>query len=89
MLCSNRLRIAILNQEIEMWEKRLKDDPDQIPYLGYIRTTMKGRVKELEEEVNVQDLSVEEIEEELPGTTEKDTAIETEMELERILVNFS
>ena len=50
MLCSNRLRIAILNQEIEIWEKRLKDDPDQIPYLGYIRTTMKGRVKELEEE---------------------------------------
>ena len=50
MLCSNRLRIAILNEEIGMWEKRLKDDPDQIPYLGYIRTTMKGRVKELEEE---------------------------------------
>ena len=54
MLCSNRLRIAILNQEIEMWEKRLKDDPDQIPYLGYIRTTMKGRVKELEEEEECQ-----------------------------------
>ena len=50
MLCSNRLRIAILNQEIEMWEKRLKDDPDQIPYLGYIRTTLKDRVKELEKE---------------------------------------
>ena len=44
-----RLRIAILNEEIELWEKRLKDDPDQIPYLGYIRTTLKKRVKELED----------------------------------------
>ena len=50
MLCSNRLRIAILNEEIGMWEKRLKDDPDQIQYLGYIRTTLKDRVKELEKE---------------------------------------
>ena len=50
MLCSNRLRIAILNEEIGMWEKLLKDDPDQIPYLGYIRTTLKDRVKELEKE---------------------------------------
>ena len=50
MLCSNKLRIAILNEEIGMWEKRLKDDPDQIPYLGYIRTTLKDRVKELEKE---------------------------------------
>tara|TARA_B100000586_G_scaffold257087_1_gene220426 strand:+ start:100 stop:282 length:183 start_codon:yes stop_codon:yes gene_type:complete len=50
MLCSNRLRIAILNEEIAIWEKHLKDDPNQIPYLGYIRTTMKGRVEELEKE---------------------------------------
>jgi len=48
-LCIPRLRIAILNEEIELWEKRLKDDPDQIPYLGYIRTTLKKRVKELED----------------------------------------
>lgn len=48
-LCIPRLRIAILNEEIELWEKRLKDDPDQIPYLGYIRTTLKNRVKELED----------------------------------------
>ncbi len=48
MLCSYRMRIAILNEEILMWEDRLKDNPDHIPYLGYIRTTMKDRVKELE-----------------------------------------
>tara|TARA_B100000809_G_C15082894_1_gene510308 strand:+ start:446 stop:607 length:162 start_codon:yes stop_codon:yes gene_type:complete len=42
------MRIAILNEEIVMWEKRLKDKPDTIPYLGYIKTTMKDRVKELE-----------------------------------------
>jgi len=48
MLTSHRMRIAILNDEISLWEKRLKDDPDQIPYIGYIRTTLKDRVKELE-----------------------------------------
>ena len=48
-LCIPRLRIAILNEEIELSEKRLKDDPDQLPYLGYIRTTLKHRVKELED----------------------------------------
>ena len=50
MLCSNRLRIAILNEEISLWEKRLYDNPDDIPYLGYIRTTLRDRVKELEKE---------------------------------------
>ena len=49
MLCIPRLRIAILNEEIALWEERLRDNPDDIPYLGYIRTTLKGRVKELEE----------------------------------------
>ena len=48
MLTSHRMRIAILNDEISLWEKRLKDSPDDIPYLGYIRTTLKDRVKELE-----------------------------------------
>ena len=48
MLCIPRLRIAILNEEIALWEKRLCDNPDDIPYLGYIRDTMRGRVKELE-----------------------------------------
>ena len=50
MLCIPRLRIAILNEEIALWEKRLYDNPDDIPYLGYIRDTMKGRVKELEDQ---------------------------------------
>ena len=50
MLCIPRLRIAILNEEIALWEKRCGDDPDYIPYLGYIRTTLKGRVKELEDQ---------------------------------------
>ena len=49
MLCIPRLRIAILNEEIALWENRLRDNPDDIPYLGYIRTTLRGRVKELEE----------------------------------------
>jgi len=50
MLCIPKLRIAILNEELALWEKRLSDKPDDIPYLGYIRTTLKGRVKELEEQ---------------------------------------
>ena len=50
MLCIPRLRIAILNEELALWEKRLSDKPDDIPYLGYIRTTLKGRVKELEDQ---------------------------------------
>ncbi len=49
MLCIPRLRIAILKEEIALWEERLRDKPDDIPYLGYIRDTMRGRVKELEE----------------------------------------
>ena len=48
MLCIPRLRIAILNEELALWEKRLSDKPDDIPYLGYIRTTLKDRIKELE-----------------------------------------
>ena len=50
MLCIPKLRIAILNEEIALWEERLRDNPDDIPYLGYIRTTLRGRVKELEDQ---------------------------------------
>ena len=50
MLCIPRLRIAILNEEIALWENRLRDNPDDIPYLGYIKTTLNGRVKELEDQ---------------------------------------
>jgi|TARA_B110000914_G_C15212238_1_gene331210 hypothetical protein len=49
--CSQETRIAILYDEIRLWEKRLSDSPDDIPYLGYIRTTMKERVKELENDL--------------------------------------
>ena len=55
MLCIPRLRIAILNEEIALWEKRCGDEPDYIPYLGYIRDTMKGRVKELEDQEKILD----------------------------------
>ena len=58
MLCSHRLRIAILNEEISLWEKRLSDNPDDIPYLGYIRTTLNDRVKELEVEEKKLDIPV-------------------------------
>ena len=58
MLCIPRLRIAILNEEIALWEKRCDNEPDYIPYLGYIRTTLRDRVKELEkEEKNLTSLS--------------------------------
>ena len=50
MLCIPKLRIAILNEEIALWEERLRDNPDEIPYLGYIRTILKDRVKKLEDQ---------------------------------------
>ena len=44
----NEIRVAVLKEEIALWEKRLSDKPDDIPYLGYIKTTLKDRVAELE-----------------------------------------
>ena len=44
----NEIRVAVLEEEVALWEKRLSDKPDDIPYLGYIRTTLKDRVTELE-----------------------------------------
>ena len=41
------IRIAALKDEVEIWEQRVKDDPDSIPYLGYIRDTLKSRIEEL------------------------------------------
>ena len=41
------IRIAALKDEVEIWEQRVKDDPDSIPYLGYIRDTFKSRIEEL------------------------------------------
>ena len=42
------IRLAALKDEVEIWEQRVKNDPDSIPYLGYIRDTLKSRIEELE-----------------------------------------
>ena len=44
------IRLATLKDEVEIWEQRVGNDPDSIPYLGYIRDTLKGRIKELSSE---------------------------------------
>ena len=44
----DEIRLAVLRDEVELWEKRVGDNPDHIPYLGYIRDTLKGRIEELE-----------------------------------------
>jgi hypothetical protein len=44
----NEIRVAVLKEELMLWEKRLNDKPDDIPYLGHIKTTLKDRVTELE-----------------------------------------
>ena len=41
------IRIAALKDEVEIWEQRVEDDLDSIPYLGYIRDTLKSRIEEL------------------------------------------
>ena len=41
------IRLAALSDEVEIWEQRVGKNPDTIPYLGYIRDTLKGRMKEL------------------------------------------
>ena len=41
------IRLAVLKDEIELWQKRVGDDLDHIPYLGYIRDTLKSRIEEL------------------------------------------
>ena len=46
----NEIRVVVLKEELTLWEKRLSDKPDDIPYLGYIRTTLKNRIKELEKD---------------------------------------
>ena len=44
------IRLAVLQDEVEIWEQRVRKNPDTIPYLGYIRDTFKGRIKELSSE---------------------------------------
>ena len=45
------IRLAALQDEVEIWEQRVGKNPDTIPYLGYIRDTLKSRIKELEDYV--------------------------------------
>ena len=47
----DEIRLAVLRDEVELWEKRVGDDPDHIQYLGYIRDKLKGRIEELENAV--------------------------------------
>ena len=48
--CSTKLRIAILQDEITLWEKRCDTEPRSNLYYGYIRDMMTNRVKELSTE---------------------------------------
>jgi hypothetical protein len=41
------IRIAVLQDEVEIWEQRVEKNPDTIPYLGYIRDTLQSRIEEL------------------------------------------
>jgi len=41
------IRLAVIKDEVELWQQRVGDDPDHIPYLGYIRDTLQGRIEEL------------------------------------------
>ena len=41
------IRLATLKDEVEIWEQRVGKNPDTIPYLGYIRDTLKSRIEEL------------------------------------------
>ena len=42
------IRLAALKDEVEIWEQRVGNDPDSIPYSVIIRNTFRGRIKELE-----------------------------------------
>ena len=42
------IRLAVLKDEVELWQKRVGNDPDSIPYSVIIRNTLKSRIKELE-----------------------------------------
>ena len=42
------IRLAVLKDEVELWQERVGDDLDSIPYSVIIRNTLKSRIKELE-----------------------------------------
>ena len=44
----NDIRLAALKDEVEVWQERVGNDPDSIPYSVIIRNTLKSRIKELE-----------------------------------------
>ena len=42
------IRLAVLKDEVELWQERVGNDPDSIPYSVIIRNTLKSRIEELE-----------------------------------------
>ena len=42
------IRLAVLKDEVELWQKRVGNDPDSIPYSVIISNTLKSRIEELE-----------------------------------------
>ena len=53
-MISTKLRIAILQDEIALWEKRCDTEPRSNLYYGYIRDMMTNRVKELKDIENIE-----------------------------------
>ena len=41
------IRLAVLKDEVELWQKRVGNDPDSIPYSVIISNTLKSRIEEL------------------------------------------
>ena len=41
------IRLAVLQDEVELCEQRVENDSDSIPHLGYMLFALKGRIKEL------------------------------------------
>ena len=52
-MISTKLRIAILQDEIALWEKRCDTESRSNLYYGYIRDMMTNRVKELKDIENI------------------------------------
>ena len=42
------IRLVVLKDELELWQKRVGDDLDSIPYSVIIRNTLKSRIEEIE-----------------------------------------
>jgi uncharacterized small protein (DUF1192 family) len=58
MLCSHRLRIAILNEEIEHLKSKLPKENSSVNILKATIATLQARVKELEVEEKKLDILV-------------------------------